>query len=88
MGFWNNVFGKAADTVYSTAMNFQQASAEYLAKNPQLASFLAANNADLAPSSLPKEYDNVPYCTVLNGKMVHTIGEYKAECAKTEWDYL
>lgn len=46
------------------------------------------NVSDIAIASLPKEYDKVEYQTVVNGKHVETVGEYKAEVAKmgNDWE--
>jgi hypothetical protein len=86
--WWGSVkqaAGKAADVTYATV---EQAISAYLQEDPQTASFLEKNNATLSVSALPDKYDNTPYQTVVNGKWVKTVGEYKAECRKSEWDHI
>ena len=84
MGFLSDLLGKAADTTYQSV---EGAISHYLSKNPNLAETLDRHDATIAISSLPAEYDNTPYQTIVNGHMVHTVGEYKAECAKFQsWD--
>jgi hypothetical protein len=64
--------------------NIAAAKADYLAKNPDLA-YLKTTN--VAVSSLPAEYDDTPYRTVINGTYTKTVGEYKAICQRFETYY-
>lgn len=83
---WNAMTGRGTQAESSNT-KYQAAVEDYLSENPKVAELLDKNNATLAPSSLPSKYDNTPYCTIVNGVMVHTLGEYKAECAKHQsWD--
>jgi hypothetical protein len=72
---------------YFNFPDIKAAISHYLNNNSGLANILESHNASVAVSGLPQEYDNVPYCTVVNGKMVHTVGEYKA-ALPNEYDYL
>lgn len=60
--------------------NIKDAIKDYLNKNPDLNYDLG--KIKVAPAALPIEYNDTPYCTVVNGHFVHTIGEYKAEVVK------
>lgn len=40
---------------------------------------------NLSVSSLPDEYNSVPYDTYVNGVRVKTVGEYKAKLEETYW---
>lgn len=70
--------GNSNPTPQPQGMTFEQAKADFLSKNPSVADALAKLNADLAPSGLPAEYNDVPYHTYVNGIAVWTIGGYKA----------
>lgn len=69
--------------------NVKAAISHYLGRNPLLVNALDKHGTDgIGITSLPSEYDNTPFETYINGKAVHTVGEYKAEVSKGTWDSI
>ena len=66
-------------------MNIKEAIQDFLNKNPWVEAKLDEAGAEVAVSGLPDEYNEVEYKTVINGKWVKTVGEYKTEASK--YDY-
>jgi hypothetical protein len=66
-------------------MSYYQALKDYLVRNPLIKKSLRGEPIQsISPSTLPAQYNNVPFdgARVVNGKFCHTVGEYKAACAK------
>ena len=63
--------------------NIKSAIAFYLMQNPYMQRILNEHpGSTVEPAALPPEYNSTPYCTIVDGHMVNTVGEYKEALAK------